>query len=143
MSVVSETELDKHIKSITNNRQFEAGLFLSGGTTFTPTTTVTALTTKEVPVTAGGYSRLTYTYTADDVQVLVGRATVVNKYLEWVHNGNANTMRFDTLVVFERIPTQPLDIVNVVSIHSLGSVQELTSGGNIVRFNLSVNLKTT
>ena len=69
MSVVSETELDKHIKSITNNRQFEAGLFLSGGTVFTPTTTVTSLTTKEVPVTAGGYSRLTYTYTADDVQV--------------------------------------------------------------------------
>ncbi len=142
MSVVSETELDKNIKAIVNNRQFEAGLFLSSGTPFSPTTDHASLTTKEVPPSAGGYIRLSYTYTENDVSVLVGKATTTSKYFEFIHNGNSIPMRFDTFIVFERIAAQPLDVVNVVSIHSLGGIQELTSGGNIARFNLQVNIKT-
>jgi hypothetical protein len=142
MSVVSEIELEKHIKTITNNRQFEAGLFLSGGTPFTSASDHNSLTTKEVPASAGGYTRLSYTYTESDVSVLVSKATTTSKYFEFIHNGNSIPMRFDTFVVFERIAAQPLDIVNIVSIHSLGGVQELTSGGNIARFNLQVNIKT-
>lgn len=142
MSVISETELDKHMTALTGGRQFEAGLFLSGGSIFTPTSTNAFLITKEVPITAGGYTRLTYTYGENDVNVEVGKATTAGKYFEFVHNGNSETMRFDTFIVFERIASQPLDIVNVVSIHSLGGVQELTTGGNIARFNLQINLLT-
>ena len=95
-----------------------------------------------MPASAGGYTRLSYTYTESDVSVLVSKATTTSKYFEFIHNGNSIPMRFDTFVVFERIAAQPLDIVNIVSIHSLGGVQELTSGGNIARFNLQVNIKT-
>lgn len=142
MSIVAENELENHLKSITNNRQFEAGLFLSGGTVFTPQTTYNLLTVKEVPITAGGYGRLSYTYSESDINVVVGRATTAQKYFEWIHNGNSTPMRFDTLIIFERIAVQPLDTINVVSIHDLGGVQELTTGGNIARFSLQVNLKT-
>tara|TARA_B100000902_G_C27164980_1_gene840707 strand:- start:448 stop:879 length:432 start_codon:yes stop_codon:yes gene_type:complete len=142
MSVISEIELDKQIKLFTTSRNFEAGLFFANGLSLTASTPYSTFVLKEVSATQGGYARLSYTYTDSDIQILAGKAVTAQKYLQWVHNGNANLMRFDTLVVFERFAAQPLDIVNPVSIHPLGATQELASGGNILRISLQVNLKT-
>jgi len=141
MALISEAELTSRIKKITVDRTFQALLLNSTGRLFSAVTPYTTLVQYEVAGTAGGYERLEFSYTNADVNLNPLGASTITKYITWVHNGNANPIKFDTILFVERIFAQPLPQYNVVAIHSLGLINTLNDSGDRARFAFRVNLK--
>lgn len=141
MSVVSGPELTTQIKSIAVDRTFEALLLYANGNQYDLTTSYTTLIADEVSTTAGGYDRLEFTFEDADIGLFTNGASTTTKYITWVHNGNSESIIFDTILIVERIFAQPLPNYNVVAIQPLGLKYELIDSGDRARFAFRVNLK--
>jgi hypothetical protein len=141
MSVISSSELIVRAKEIVTNRVFE-GLLLYGGTVqFTANTSYSSLTQYEVPTTAGGYSRLEFTFDDQNILETSTGASTQTRYLTWVHDGSATPIEFDTILIVEKKFAQPLNNYYVVATHSLGLKYTLADAGDRARFAFRFNVK--
>jgi len=141
MAVIGGPELVGRVKDITVGRTFEALLVFSDGITFNVTTPYSTFIQYEVPTTSGGYQRLEFSYEDSDISLYANGASTLTKYITWVHDGNPRAIKFDTLLIVERIFAQPLPEYNIVAFQPLGVTYELTDVGDRARFAYRVNLK--
>lgn len=141
MSVVSGPELISRALGIAADRTFEAILLNSAGKSYSATTTYDTLVLDEVSASAGGYDRLEFTFSDDDISLFPNGASTVTRYITWVHNGNTVPIRFDTILIVERIFAQPLPIYNTVALQPLGITYELIDVGDRARFAFRINVK--
>jgi len=141
MSVISSSELITRTREIVTDRIFEGILLYGGVVTFTPNTAYSSLIQYEVPTTAGGYSRLEFTFDNQNILETSTGASTQTRYLTWVHNGNATPIEFDTILIVERKFAQPLNEYYVIATHSLGLKYILTDTGDRARFAFRFNIK--
>lgn len=141
MSVVSGPELVSQIKNIAVDRTFEALLLFSDGNNYNLSTSYETLIADEVADTAGGYQRLEFTFSESEVALFLYGASTSTKYITWIHNGNSESIKFDTILIVERIFAQPLPEYKVIAIQPLGLPYELIDSGDRARFAFRVNLK--
>lgn len=141
MSVLSVEELAKQAYNIVEGRTFEAILLNNTGFPYSASTQYSTFIQNEPTAQDGGYTRLEFTYTQDDIVPSGFGASTATKYITWVHNGNDKPLTFNTILVVERIFAQPLNQYKIVAFHPLGIDYILRRGGERARIAFRMNLK--
>lgn len=140
MSIISTAELVRHAQAALVDRDFEA-ILLNRGRIYSAQTSYSTFVLDEIASTAGGYSRVAFNFTNQDIVATATGTNTATKYLTWFHNGNENPMVFDHILVVEKTFAQPLPIYDVVSVYNLGVSYSLRLYGERARFSLRFNIK--
>jgi len=140
MSIISTTELQRQAVTAVTDRDFEA-ILLNSTKPYNSTTTYASYIEDELETTAGGYTRIPFTFNTSDITVTATGVHTVSRYLTWFHNGNAEAMNFDHILVVEKEFAQPLNFYYVVGVYNLGVGYTLRLFGERARFSLRFNVK--
>ncbi|MFZ9315834.1 MAG: hypothetical protein ACO24P_00690 [Candidatus Nanopelagicaceae bacterium] len=140
MSIISTTELQRQATTAVVNRNFEA-ILLNSTKVYNSTTSYASYVQDEVATTAGGYTRIEFDFDTADIITTATGVSTITKYLTWVHNGNAQEMNFDHILVVERVFSQPLNTYYNVGVYNLGIGYALRFAGERARFSLRFNIK--
>lgn len=141
MSVISSTELINRAGGVVLDRTFEAALLNVGLNTVTANSDYSTLIQYEVASTSGGYARLEFTFDTSNILETSTGASTDARYLNWIHNGNSESIEFDTILILEKEFAQPTPNYYVVALHSLGLSHTLIAAGDRARFALRFNVK--
>lgn len=141
MSVISSVELTTRATQIVTDRIFQAILLKVGNAPVNANSPYQTLIAYEVPNTAGGYSRLEFDFNNTDIIETATGASTATRFITWVHNGNSESIEFDSILIVERVFAQPLSNYYNVALHSLGLVYTLVNTGDRARFAFRVNVK--
>lgn len=140
MSIISTTELRRQAVIAATDRDFEA-ILLNSTKFYNSTTTYTSFIQDEVNTIAGGYTRVSFSFDTTDIVTTATGVSTATKYLTWFHNGNAEPLNFDHILVVEKQFAQPLNLYFVVGVYNLGIGYTLSLFGERARFSLRFNVK--
>jgi hypothetical protein len=141
VALLSAAELTNQAEGFLFNRTFQCLLCNNNATVFNASTNYAEVVAAEVNTGDGGYSRLEFTYEAGDLADIVGGVIATTKRVNFIHDGSANPIVFDHLVIVEKIVTGQVETFEVVAIQPLGYIARLDIGGDIAQFVVNARHK--
>lgn len=102
-------------------------------TAYTSAVTLTTVETDEVTTGDGGYARLSYTYTAADLETFSNGQPFAEKIAQFVHDGSSTNIVFNHIVLLRDVS----GTVSVVGFQVLDEVITLQNGNTAkIKINL-------
>ena len=140
MSIISTAELQRQAITAVTDLNFEA-ILISATKPYSSATTYASFVEDEVSTTAGGYTRIPFTFDSTDITTTATGVSTFTKYLTWFHDGSSNAISFDNILIVEREFAQPLNLYSVVGVYNVGVRYTLRLFGERARFSLRFNIK--
>lgn len=134
MAILSTAEIRKQAESILLNRTFQCLLLFNNSVPFTSAATYQDIVAAEVVAGTGGYSRLEFTYTSEDIEEIVSGVVLSTKRAIFIHNGSASEIVYDHFAIVEKKIVNSVETYEVVALQPLGLVGRLITGGDEVQF---------
>ena len=134
MAILSTAEVRKQAESILLDRTFQCLLLYNDTVAFTPSATYQDILAKEVPLGDGGYSRLEFSYTSEEIEDIVSGVVTTTKRAIFIHDGSANPIVYDHFAIVEKKLINSVYTYDIVALQPLGVVGQLLVGGDEVQF---------
>lgn len=132
MAVLSAAELQAQAELSYVRGTYYVAL-TNSNTSYTEATTYATVQADEVATTNGGYSRLSYTYTASDVLAYSKGQPLSKKVATFVHDGTSGDISFNYVVLLREVS----GTYSVVGFQKLSELATVTSG-NQAKIDISV-----
>lgn len=116
------------------NRTFQCLLAYNNSVPFDGDSTYEEIAAAEVTAGDGGYARLDFSYTAQDIEEMVSGIVSGTKRAIFIHDGSVNPIIYDHFVIVEKIPDGASFTYDVVAIQPLGVTGRLVTGGEEAHF---------
>lgn len=102
-------------------------------TNYTDSVSLATVEADEINVGDGGYARLSFSYTAADLQTYANGQPFVEKVADFVHDGSSTNITFNHVVLLRDVG----GTVSVVGYQSLGA-DSILGSGNTARININL-----
>ena len=132
MAVLSAAELQAQAELSYVRGTYYVAL-TNSNTAYTETTTYATIQADEVSTSNGGYSRLSYTYSASDVLAYSKGQPLSKKVATFIHDGTSGDISFNYVVLLREVS----GTYSVVGFQKLSELATITSG-NQARIDISV-----
>lgn len=132
MAVLSAAELDSQAELSYVRGTYYVAL-TNAATNYTSTTTYATIQSDEVSVSDGGYTRISYTYSASDVLAYSNGQPLSEKVATFVHDGSTGTISFNYVVLLREVS----GTYSVVGFQRLSELAVITAG-NQAKININV-----
>jgi len=103
-------------------------------TDYTPSTTYSTIVSDEVSTSNGGYSRVSYTYSASDVLAYSNGTPLTQKVATFVHDGSTGDINFNYVVLLREVS----GTYSIVGYEKLPGLAIITSGSKAT-ININFN----
>lgn len=103
-------------------------------TDYTSSTTYSTIVSDEVSTSNGGYSRVSYTYSASDVLAYSNGTPLTQKVATFVHDGSTGNIDFNYVVLLREVSGS----YSIVGYEKLAALSTITSG-NKATININFN----
>jgi hypothetical protein len=132
MAIFSAAELNQQAELAYVRGTYYVAL-LNNSVGFNETVTYSDVTAAEVSSGTGGYSRLTYTYTASDLLSYSRGQPLTQKTANFVHDGSSGDIVFTHVALLRLVGVD----YTVVAVESVGRTVTL-SNGNTAQINIGI-----
>ena len=132
MAVLSAAELQAQAELSYVRGTYYVAL-TNSNTAYTETTTYATLQADEVSTSNGGYSRLSYTYSASDVLAYSKGQPLSKKVATFIHDGTSGDISFNYVVLLREVS----GTYSVVGFQKLSELATITTG-NQAKIDISV-----
>jgi|TARA_R100000030_G_scaffold31967_1_gene23528 hypothetical protein len=132
MAVLSAAELQAQAELSYVRGTYYVAL-TNSNTAYTETTTYATIQADEVSTSNGGYSRLSYTYSASDVLAYSKGQPLSKKVATFIHDGTSGDISFNYVVLLREVS----GTYSVVGFQKLSELATITTG-NQAKIDISV-----
>lgn len=132
MAVLSAAEVREQAGLVYTRGTYYIAL-TNSTTNYTFQTIYSKVQADEVASGAGGYARLSYTYTTSDLQAFVTGQPLAKKIATFIHDGSSGIIDFNYVVLLREVA----GVYSVVGFQSLGTNITLLAG-QLVRININL-----
>lgn len=132
MAILSAAELDQQAELSYVRGTYHVALLYST-TDFDSTILYSDVTDAELASGTGGYTRVSFTYSSEDLEAYANGQPLARKTANFVHDGSSNSLTFTHIALLREVSS----VYTVVAVQALGDIAILENG-NTASINVDI-----